>query len=168
VRKARLGFKIFSTCDELLVDEDKEFERKELDKKAMSRKRELARKRRCYTKNKQKYNARRRAKNATIAGRYQTSKEKAEKCGQKWDLTQQEWEQIWIDAGLVQVPGTINPSNPSGVVRTAYAMRGPNRFANTMMTRHDLTQPWSVSNCYIVFRSEPLIGSQYHIPQNKR
>ena len=163
MRKARLGFKIFSLDNELLVDEDAEFERKEKDKKYASRKRELERKLRCYHRNKEKYNAQRRARAATITGRYQASKEKALKAGQKWELTQSEWEQIWIDAGWVVIPGTVGPENPSGVRRTAYAMRGPNKFTNTMMARRDLTRPWTVENCYIVFRSEPLIGSQYHV-----
>lgn len=163
MRKARLGFKIFSLDDELLVDEDKDFERKEKDKEYASRKKELARKLRCYSKNKEKYNAQRRARAATIRGKFLAARDKACKVGQGWELTQSEWEQIWMDAGWVIIPGTIDPSkNPGGIRRTAYAMRGPNKFTNTMMARSDLTKPWSVDNCYIVFRSEPLIGSNYH------
>ena len=163
MKKARLGFEIFSLEGELLVEEDKDFVRQEKDKEWAMRQRMLARKLRCWNKHKEKYNAQRRAKASTIAGRYHTCKTKAVKIGQGWDMTEEEWQQIWIDAGQVIVPGTVGPSNPLGMRRTAYAMRGPNKLSNTMMARKDLAQPWSVENCYVVFRSEPLENSIYHV-----
>ena len=163
MRKARLGFKILSAEGELLVDEDKDFVRKEKDKKWAQRQRMLARKLRCYNKNKKKYNAQRKAKASTPSGKYHVSKMKALQIGQKWEMTSEEWSNIWMDAGWVIIPGTVSPSNPKGVRRTAYAMRGPNKFTNTMMARADLAGPWSVDNCYIVFRSAPLAESDYHV-----
>ena len=161
MRKARLGFEILSLEGELLVDEDKDFERKEKDKVWASRQKELARKLRCYNKHKVKYNAQRRAAAATIGGRYKASKTKALNVGQGWDFTQEEWQQLWIDAGMITLPGSVGPSTPEGVQRTAYALRGPNKFDNTMMARKDVSKPWSTSNCYIVFRGEPLSDSAY-------
>jgi hypothetical protein len=162
MQKARLGFKIYSLDKEMLVDEDKDFERKEKDQVWASRQKMLARKLRCYNKHKEKYNAQRREQAATIAGRYKSSKTKALQVGQEWNLSQDEWQNIWMDAGWVIIPGTVSPSSPMGVRRTAYAMRGPNKFTNTMMARTDLNDAWSVENCYIVFRCAPLEGSIYH------
>lgn len=163
MRKARLGFEIYSLEDELLVDEDKDFERQEKDKIWASQQKSKARKLRCYNKNKEKYNAQRRAKAATIAGRYLQAKKKATDLAQGWNMTQTEWEGIWMSAGWIIVPGTVGPSNPKGKRSTAYAMRGPNKLTNTMMARRDLAAPWAVDNCYIVFRSEPLSESVYHV-----
>lgn len=162
MKKARLGFTIYSDDNELLVDEDKDREFKEKQLKWERRQRELLRKRKCYNKNKDKYNKQRRDKSNSILGKFNQSKNKATKCGQKWELSLEEWQQVWIDAGWVIVPGTVSPSNPRGVRRTAFSMRGPNRFENTMMARKDLTLPWSVDNVKIVYRSAPLVGSAYH------
>jgi len=163
VKKARLGFKIYSLDSELLVDEDRDIEFRAKQKKWLSRKKELARKLRCYNKNKEKYNAQRRDVASSIGGRFKVSKTKAKTSGQEWLLSEKEWQDIWIEAGWVVVPGTISPQRPGGVRRTAYSMRGPNKFENTMMARKDLSKAWSKDNCYIVFRSEPLIGSPYHL-----
>ena len=163
MRKARLGFKIYSLDDELLIEEDKDFERREKDKAWDVHKRAKARKLRCYNKHKEQYNAQRRQKAATIKGKFDNSKIKAINNGQKWELTQKEWEDIWIGAGFVRIPGTLTIVNPTGTVKTAYSIRGPNRLENTMMSRGDLGGPWSVHNCYIVYRGEPLEGSYYHV-----
>ena len=162
MRKARLGFEIYSLDDELLVEEDKDFVRKEKDKVWASMQKSKVRKLKCYNKHKEQYNAQRRAKAATIKGRFEASRTKALKVGQKWKLTQKEWEGIWISAGWVRIPGTIDATNPRGDLRTAYMLRGPSKLDNTMMQRHDLGGPWSVDNCYIAYRGAPLEGSTYH------
>jgi hypothetical protein len=161
MRKARLGFKIYSTDDELLVDEERDFDYVEKEKRWDSHQKAKARKLRCYNKNKEKYNAQRRVAASTISGRYKSAKIKAGKMGQEWEFTQEEWEDMWINAGWVSIPGTLSPSAPEGVRRPAYALRGGNRFSNTMMARSNLSGPWCTANCYIVFRGEPLSRSIY-------
>lgn len=162
MRKARLGFKIYSLDDELLVEEDKDFVRKEKDKKWATHQKSKARKLRCYNKHKEQYNAQRRRKASTIRGKFLNSRKKATDKGHGWELSQSEWEDLWLGAGFVRIPGTISVMNPTGEVRTAFSIRGPNRLENTMMTRKDLSTAWSPTNCYIVYRGEPLEGSYYH------
>jgi len=163
MRKARLGFKIHSLDGELLVEEDVDFERKEMDKEYAARQHMLKRKLTWWNNNSKECNNRRREKASTIIGKFKASRKKALSVSQEWDLTQDEWESIWINAGWVVIPGTISPSNPSGVRKTAYAIRGPSKLENTMLARKDLGDSWNIDNCYIVYRCEPLIASEYHI-----
>jgi len=167
MRKARLGFKIFSLDNELIVEEDKDFERKDFNIKLTRHLKDKARKLKNYNNHKEKYNAQRRAKASTIDGKYHNAKRKAIILGYGWEMDREEWIQIWIDAGFVIIPGTVGPSNPSGVKRTAFSMRGPNKFTDTLMARTDTTKPWSKDNAYIIFRSAPLVGSQYHCAGNE-
>lgn len=163
MRKARLGFKIYSLDDELLVEEAEDFVWREEDKKIHSARKDRARKLRCYNKHKERYNANRRERAATVKGKYKASKQEALRKNQEWLLTQEEWEGIWLDAGFVALPGTQTPQNPRGVLRTAFSLRGPaSSVDSTMMGREDMLGPWSVDNCYIIYRKEPLVGSVYH------
>ena len=170
MRKARLGFKVLSLKDELLVEEDEDFERIETDKAYASWLKSKERKLRCYHKYRKEYNKSKRNALKAIPRRYREAKRRAVNAGQGWDLTQKQWQDIWIAAGFVRVPGTRSASNPSGVVKTAYALRGANRAHSTMMARKDTNKPWSKTNCHILYRNEPLKNSTYHEakPQHRR
>lgn len=162
VEKVRMPFKVLSLEGELLVEEEKDLELAAKEAAWSTREKIRANKRKCWHKNKAKYDVARKARASTIHGRFLSARRKALSVGQRWELSEEEWQKLWIDAGFVVIPGTIDPSHPRGERRTAYAMRGPNRFSNTYMTRKDLGKPWSYDNCYIGFRGGPLVGGMYH------
>ena len=162
VQKTRLGFKIYSLEDELLVNEDVDFERKDMNAALTSLMKERGRKLRNYTRHKDKYNKQRRDRASTIEGKYYAAKRKAKNAGYGWEMTKDQWVRVWMDAGFIIVPGTVSPTTPLGVRVTAFSLRGPNKYTNTLMARKDTTKPWAHDNAYIVFRGDPLIGSRYH------
>jgi len=162
MKKARLGFKIYSLADELLVEEAEDFVWRAEDRKVRARRNQLASKRACYHRNNEKYNAARTAANKEVGRRYRKARANAAYRSELWHMNQEEWEALWVDAGYVSIPGTRRPERPHGEVRTAYALRGSGLDDNTSMVRVDSHEPWSESNCYILYRGEPLIGSANH------
>jgi hypothetical protein len=162
MEKVRMPFKVLAEDGELLVEEERDLELAAKEAQWDRRERIRSYKRKCWHKNKAKYEAKAKAKSSSIHGRFLASRKKALSVGQVWELTEEEWQRIWIDAGFVIIPGTTSPSRPEGIRTTAYAARGPNRFSNTYMTRYDLGKPWNKENCYIGFRGDPLIGGTYH------
>lgn len=158
-----MPFKVLTLDGELLVEEEKDLERRFKEKHWTRAQKIKANKRRCWRRHSDEYNARRKARNSSIGGKYNASKRKALSVGQKWELTQEEWQELWISAGFMVIPGTITPSDPRGMRMTAFALRGPNRHNNTYMTRKDLGAPWSKDNCFIGFRGAPIEESPYHV-----
>jgi len=157
-----MPFKILSEDGELLVEEQKDLEFRQKQKTWSKERKIRETKRRCWHRNKEDYNAKRRARDATIHGQFLAARRKARSVGQEWELTEEEWQTLWMEAGFMTIPGTITPSRPRGIVRTAFAMRGPNKYFNTYMTRHSAREPWKKTNCYIGFRGQPVAESPYY------
>lgn len=165
MRKAALGFKYISLKDEMIIPEDDDFENWKESKKLSTHDRIKLTKLRCYHKNKEKYNRSRRINDAKVASKYSAAKRFAIFREQGWDFTQDEWEEAWINAGNVLIPGTQTIENPEGKIVPAYAMRGVHRYNSTCMQRLDNSLPWSKTNYKISYRGEDLVkGSKWHRP----
>lgn len=154
--KARLGFKYLSLDDEMLAPTEREIVHSVEREKTSQHVKEKARKLRWWHKNKDHYNARRRAVASSISRRYKAAKSRAKRRGWGWEFSQSEWERAWTDAGWIVVPGSQTAQNPEGVVVPAFALRGSHAYNNTCMQRIDPNKPWSVQNYKIMFRGEEL------------
>jgi hypothetical protein len=155
-RQAKLGFRVLAAEGELKVSTKEDFEKKRQDKEydsyVLSKKRKL----RWWRRNAERYNAKRRAVARSITGRYKEAERRARSKGESWEFTPDSWEQMWIDAGRVLIPGTATTQNPAGVIVPAFALRGNHRYKHTFMHRIDFNKGWSVDNCRIYFRGEEL------------
>lgn len=150
MRKAALGFRYISLDDELKVPSQDEIVKSGEDRKVVAVLNHRAAKRRCYWRNRDKYNKQKRAVVRSIEGRYEEAKRQALLSGAEWGFDLETWERKWQDAGWVQVPGK------EGHVVPAFALRGPNRYNNTCMVRINYSKPWGPDNTKIVFRGEEL------------
>jgi len=155
-RKARLGFEYISLDDEMMLPTDREILHSVEREKTSQHEKEKNRKLRWWHKNKDRYNARRRAAACSIAKRYKEAKSRAKRRGWGWDFSRSEWERAWMDAGWVCVPGSQTSQNPEGVVVPAFALRGSHAYNHTCMQRIDPNKPCSLENYKIMFRGEEL------------
>lgn len=157
-KRAALGYKYLSLPGQFMVPDEDDLESARESRRLSAHDKEKLRKLRCYHKNKERYNATRRKKEITVSQRYGSAKRFAKFRNQGWNFTQDEWEQAWIDAGWVRVPGLEHPV-------TAYSLRGSHRYKNTCMQRRDLSRPWGPDNYVIMYRGEELKqGSRWSAP----
>ncbi len=164
-RKAALGFKYLSESGSMMLPDEDDFENWEESKKLTSHDKVKLVKRRCYHKNKEKYNRQKRISEARVEKKYKAAKRFAEFRNQGWEFTQEDWEQAWMDAGRVMIPGSQSLDNPDGKIVPAYALRGTHRYNNTCMQRVDNTKPWGPDNYKIMYRGEELKpGSTWYRP----
>ena len=163
-KQAKLGFHVLTAdSGELRTSTEADFKKRKENKEYNSYVLSKQRKLRWWNRNKEQYNAKRRAAARTIAGRYEAAMKKALSRGESWDFTPDSWERAWQDAGWVLVPGTATTQNPAGMVVPAFALRGNHTYKHTCMQRDDLNKGWSPSNCTIMFRGEELgPANQWH------
>lgn len=168
-KQAKLGFQVLTAdSSELRTSTKEDFEERRRNKEYNSYVLSKQRKLRWWNKNKEWYNAKRRAAARTIAGRYEAARRKALLKEESWDFTPDSWERAWQDAGWVLIPGSISTQRPEGTVVPAFALRGNHTYKNTCMQRIDLNKGWSPKNCTIIFRGEELGPSnQWYRRQSK-
>ena len=164
-RKAALGFRYISNDDELIFPDEEDFEKDKESRQLTAHDRRKLSKRKCYHKNKEKYNQQKRHREAGVGRKYKAAKRFALFRNQGWEFTQEEWEQAWIEAGRILIPGTQSSDNPTGTIVPAYALRGSHRYKNACMQRLDNEKPWGPDNYKIMYRGEALQpGSRWYRP----
>jgi len=163
MKKARMPFQVLSLDGELLVEEEKDLQARFEERGYTREQRTKAVKRRCWHAHQEAYNTSRKIKNNSVHGKYLAARRKARAARHEWMFTEEQWQQMWIDAGWIAIPGSYTFTKEGSVKRPAFYLRGGNRYDNTYMARHDPTKPWCVENCYIGFRGVPLQESPYHV-----
>jgi len=104
---------------------------------------------RYYRKNKSKLNRARAIAARRPMETYKRSERRAKNKGQTWDLTFNEWWDLWTGAGKVR-------SEDTGFLIDAWDARGSNPATCTQMQRRNLNGPWSRSNCFIGYKGREL------------
>lgn len=100
---------------------------------------------RYYQKNREKLNSRRRARAATLRGTFLTSRARAKRRGQNWEITQEEWNQIWGDAPDIYDETLMYKRRP-------FVMRGPNPHQDVQFARIDDQGSWRYNNVCIKYK----------------
>lgn len=163
--KAKLGFKYIALEDEMILPDEEDIEEWQENRRLSAKDKIRLTKLRCYHKNKEQYNKVKRVSETKVEKRYRAAKRYAVYRNQPWDFTLEEWEQAWMEAARVRIPGSQSAAEPEGRVVPAYALRGQNRHNSTCMQRLDLDRPWGPDNYCIMYRGEvheP--GSKWYVP----
>ena len=106
-------------------------------------------KRRYYEKNKEELNRKRNLMNSMPKYAYNKAKWRAENKGQEWSFTEDEYLNMWFESPRIL-------DEVTGFLKTAWSRRGSNPATCTQMVRKDINGPWSVDNCQILYRGEPI------------
>ena len=121
----------------------------EYDPEVRKRKAQRRARRKYYEKNKEELNRKRRAHLRSPKGQFGSCKQRAKRRDQEWNLTFEEWWDIWCDAPNVFV-------EEERLHKPAYMARGNNPLKHTQMCRLDTSEPWEVGNVEIRFKNQPI------------
>jgi hypothetical protein len=100
-----------------------------------------------YHRNKERLNAKRKAKRKTPRAIFKKCRRKASERKQAWTLTYEQWLAVWQAC-----PKIFN--DISGGYEFAWNMRGPDVNKNTQMRRIDTRKGWTPSNVTIMYRNQ--------------
>ena len=106
-------------------------------------------KRRYYEKNKEVLNKKRALKNSMPDYVYTKCKWRAEHRGIEWKFTKDQYLDMWYNTPRIR-------DDETGFLVTAWSLRGGNAATSAQMVRKDIDGPWSVENCEIQYRGEPI------------
>lgn len=99
-----------------------------------------------YRRNKKVLNEKRRLRNNTPEYAFQKARQRAKDTGIPWELTIEEWVDIWNDA-----PRVVNPAN--GYLVPAWQLRGSNPQECAQMVRRDSSKGWTSGNAAIAYKT---------------
>ena len=101
--------------------------------------------RKYYEENKARLNEQRRLNARKPRGAFLRARKKARERGEEWELTFEEWKDLWFDEN------TKFRDPKDGFVKQAWKLRGSNYKTCTQMRRRDTDASWNRENCRIVF-----------------
>jgi hypothetical protein len=117
----------------------------ELDPEVRKTMQRRASNRRYHQKNKDRLNVRRRERAATIRGTFLAARHRARSKDEGWELSFEEWENVWESAPDVW-------DEQAKLYRRPFAMRGRSPSKCTQICRKDTNKPWHVDNVEIRYK----------------
>lgn len=143
----RIGSPGWLKAKRAAIRKEKELEDKELEAKIAKAQYNA----RHYRKNKKRLNAARVKRMRWPKPTYERAKARALRRGQEWDMTFEEWKEVWDSA-----PRCWNPEK--AFWDTAWNMRGGNHTTDCQMVRLDTEKGWTKENVRI---NVPPSGSKH-------
>ena len=116
-------------------------ERAEVSKKYINRRGQQ----KYYRKNREKLISQRRARGATLRGTWLSSRARAKRRDQGWEITLEEWNEFWGNA-----PDIFDEDLKYN--RRPFVMRGPNPQTDVQIARLDVEKPWRLDNVCIKYK----------------
>jgi hypothetical protein len=102
-----------------------------------------------YLKNRERLNRERAMRQKRPHEVYTRAKARAERRGQEWKFSYEDWVDVWDSA-----PRVWNPRK--AFYDTAWNMKGGNYRTDTQMCRIDTDGPWATDNVFIGINGHPL------------
>ena len=121
----------------------------EYDPEVKARIKRRKRQRRYYEKNRERLNRKRRGYLQSPKGQWTACKRRAAKAGQAWELSFEDWWELWTEA-----PKCFDLE--ANLLKPAYLLRGNNPIKNTQMRRKDTSKGWTVDNVEIIYKNQPI------------